>query len=471
MGKLKTFPVSTVVDGRRVIVAGGGEAAGGKLRLLAKTRARVIIHAPRVGAEVEELAQREGYHVIPEWPTVADFEGAALAFIGTDDEAEDRRLAALARRAKVTVNVVDRPELCDVLTPAIVDRAPLSIAISTEGDGPVLAGIIRNRIEDMLPQGLGRLVEMAGSFRDRVAALLPPGNRRLRFWRDYFSDEALALEASRDPAAAQREVMRKLETARAEDGREGHIWLVGAGPGAADLLTMRARRVLAEADVIVFDSLVDEAVLEVGRRDARRVHVGKRKGQHSARQEEINGILVAEAKAGNSVVRLKSGDPMIYGRAGEEIAALREAGVGFDIVPGITAALGAAAEAAIPLTHRKHASSIVFGTGHAAKGEQGIEWANMARHDATLTLYMAKSVADEVAGSLLASGLPGDTPVGAIENVARDGARRFYGRLDELSRLSGMKVDGPVVIFVGRAVAEGEWANAVAFEDAPALAA
>ncbi len=471
MGKLRTFPVSAVVDGRRVVVAGGGGEAGGKLRLLAKTRARVMVYAPEIEAEVADLAGREGWDVIRRWPEAADFDGAALAFVGTGDEAEDRRLAALARQAKVTLNVVDRPDLCDVLTPAIVDRAPLTVAISTEGDGPVLAGIIRNRIEDMLPQGLGALVALAGSFRDRVAALLPPGRRRLAFWRDYFSDEALAAEAARDQAAAQRRVMRKLETARSEAAGDGHVWLVGAGPGAADLLTMRGRRVLSEADVIVFDDLVDAGVLEVGRRDARRIHVGKRKGRHSHGQDEINAILVAEAKAGNSVVRLKSGDPMIYGRAGEEIAALREAGVAFSIVPGITAALGAAAEAAIPLTHRRHASSLVFATGHAARGESGVEWANVARTDATLTLYMARSVADEVASSLMAAGLAADTPVGAVENVGRADGRRFFGRLDELPRLSRMKVDGPVVIFVGRAVAEGEWSEAIAFEDAAALAA
>ena len=211
--------------------------------------------------------------------------------------------------------------------------------------------------------------------------------------------------------------------------------------------------------------------LEVGRRDARRIDVGKRKGRHSASQEEINDILVAQAKAGHSVVRLKAGDPMVYGRAGEEIEALRDADVAFSVVPGITAALGAAAEAAIPLTHRRHASSLVFATGHAATGESGVEWAGIARSDATLSLYMAKSVAHEVAASLLAAGLPADTPVGAVENVSRRNARRFFGRLDELGHLARMKVDGPVVIFVGRAVAEGEWNDAVAFAEAEALAA
>ncbi|ESR22834.1 siroheme synthase CysG [Lutibaculum baratangense] len=471
MDKLKTFPVSTVVAGRRVVVAGGGDEALGKLRLLAKTSAAVEVYAADVEAEVAAFAIENDYTVVPRPAVVADFAGAALAFIGTGDEAEDRRLADLAREAKVTVNVVDRPELCDVLTPAIVNRAPLSIAISTEGDGPVLAGIIRSRIEDMLPQGIGRLVSMAGSMRDRVAELLPPGRRRLRFWRDYFSDEQLAVQAVEDEAVARRSALRKLETARSAADGEGHVWLVGAGPGAADLLTVRARRVLSEADVIVYDSLVDEAVLEAGRRDARRIHVGKRKGRHSARQDEINAVLIAEARSGNSVVRLKAGDPMVYGRAGEEIASLREAGVAFSIVPGITAALGAAAEAAIPLTHREHASSLIFATGHAATGEAGIEWAQVARHDATLSLYMAKSVADEVAAQLMAAGLSPDTPVGAVENVGREDGRRFYGRLDELGRLAGMRVDGPVVIFVGRAVAEGEWAEAVAFAEAEALAA
>jgi uroporphyrin-III C-methyltransferase / precorrin-2 dehydrogenase / sirohydrochlorin ferrochelatase len=472
MGALRTFPVSTVVAGRRVAVVGGGEAAEAKLRLLAKTQALVHVYAPGAEDAVRRLVRDEGWSFHECFPGVADLEGAALAFVATEDEARDRMFGALAREAGVPVNVVDRPDLCDVLTPAFVDRAPVTIAISTEGAAPVLAGILRTRIETLLHPGLGTLARFAGGRRGRVAGMLPPGARRLAFWRRYFASEEMAEAAARGEAAIRRGAVRLLDEARTGDPGPGMVWLVGAGPGAADLLTIRAQRVLAEADVVVHDRLVDAAVLDHVRRDARRVDVGKRKGQPSASQDEINRILVAEARAGHRIVRLKAGDPMIYGRAGEEIAALRAAGIAHAVVPGVTAALGAAAETATPLTHRGHASSLVFATGHAARGTHGIDWDRIAGTDVTLTLYMARSNADEVAASLLQAGLPGDTPVGAVENATRPDARRFFGRLDALGALAGRSdVEGPVVIFVGRAVAEGEWAGALGFASTESLAA
>jgi len=477
MGTLKTFPVSAVVDKKRVIVVGNGEAAAAKVRLLAKTTANVEIFASDPEPDLVSAAIAHAYPIYRfeagegrserRFETDADavdFGGAALAFIATEDEDTDRALADAARAAGVPVNVVDRPELCDVMTPAIVDRAPVTIAISTEGAAPVLAGILRARIEELLTPGTGLLAGLAGELRDRVASLLPPGRKRLAFWRRYFSAEEFAVAATRGAAEVRRRAMRLLEAERSGGDQAGFVWLVGAGPGAADLLTLRARRVLAEADVVVFDSLVEPEVLDVVRRDARRLDVGKRKGHAKASQDEINAILVSEAQAGNKVVRLKAGDPMVYGRAGEEIAALRAAGIEHAVVPGITAALGAAAETATPLTHRKHASALVFATGHAAPGEDGLDYAELARTDASLSLYMAKSVADEVAWSLAEHGLPADTPVAAIENACRPNQRRFFGRLDELPALASREeVAGPVVIFVGRAVAEGDWAGAEAF--------
>ncbi len=464
MGALKTFPVSAIVDNRRVIIAGNGEAAAAKIRLLAKTTAKIEIFAENPEPELRALADATQSLIRNRHATVSDFRGAALAFIATEDEAADRALADMARAAGVPVNVVDRPELCDVLTPAIVDRAPVTIAISTEGAAPVLAGILRARIEEILTPGTGLLAGLAGELRGRVASLLPPGPKRLSFWRTFFSAEEFASAATKGASEVRRRAMKLLEAERNGEAGKGFVWLVGAGPGAADLLTLRARRVLSEADVVVFDSLVEPEVLDVVRRDARRIDVGKRKGAAKASQAEINDILVSEARAGHKVVRLKAGDPMVYGRAGEEIAALREAEIEHAVVPGITAALGAAAETATPLTHREHASALVFATGHAAPGEDGLDWAQLARSDATISLYMARTVADEVAGSLMAHGLSPDTPVAAIENACRPEQRRFFGRLDQLPALASRDdLGGPVVIFVGRAVAEGDWAGAEAF--------
>lgn len=472
MGTLKTFPVSAVVEGRRVVVAGGGESAEAKLRLLAKTAAQVHVFAPHGEPGLLAVAAAEAYPVHTRWPDVADFAGAALAFIATEDEDQDRALSGEARSAGVPVNVVDRPDMCDVLTPAIVDRAPVTIAISTEGAAPVLTSILRAKIEAMLTPGMGLLAAVAATLRDRVGDLLPPGARRLSFWRRYFTSSEFADAATRGAAEIRRRALRLLEEERGAAPSAGFVWLVGAGPGAADLLTLRARNVLAEADVVVFDSLVDAGVMDVVRRDARRIDVGKRKGRASVRQDQINAILVAEAAAGRRVVRLKAGDPMVYGRAGEEIAALREAGVAHAVVPGITAALGAAAETGTPLTHRRLASTLVFATGHVAPGEEGLDWAQIARADATVSLYMAKSVAGEVAGRLVAHGLAPCTPVGAVENACRPDQRRFYGRLDELAGLARRNdVGGPVVIFIGPAVAAGDWAGAEAFAPAAVLAA
>ena len=263
-GKLKTFPVSTLVDGRRVVVVGGGDAAGGKLRLLGEDErgGRDLRRRAGGGRRGRSPRARAGTIVRRDRRTSRTSRARSLAFVGTDDEARDRRFArarARGRRSRSTSSTGRNSATC--ITPAIVDRAPLQVAISTEGDGPVLAGIIRNRIEDMLPQGLGSLVSLAGSLRERVAALLPPGRRRLKFWRDYFSDETLAARgrARRPTARAAGAAGSSTRHGPRRQG-EGHVWLVGAGPGAADLLTMRARRVLSEADVIVFDSLVDEAV-------------------------------------------------------------------------------------------------------------------------------------------------------------------------------------------------------------------
>ncbi|MCT8972771.1 siroheme synthase CysG [Microbaculum marinisediminis] len=472
MGKLKTFPVSAVVDGRRVIIAGNGEAAAAKLRLLAKTSAEIEVHAPRPEPALASLLASVPSSHRRVWPDKNRFATAALAFIATEDEIHDRALADLARAAGVPVNVVDRPELCDVLTPAIVDRAPVTVAISTEGAAPVLAGLLRAKIEDMLTPGTGRLATLAGELRGRVAALLPPGRARLDFWRAYFTGEEMAVAATNGAAALRRSVAKLLESRRPGDPGQGFVWLVGAGPGAADLLTLRARRVLAQADVVVHDGLIEPEVLDVVRRDARRIDVGKRKGRANASQAEINAILIAEAKAGHRTVRLKAGDPMVYGRAGEELAALRQADIAHAVVPGITAALGAAADTATPLTHRAHASALVFATGHAAPGADGLDWAELARSDATISLYMARSVADEVANALISHGLSPDTPVAAVENACRPHQRRFFGRLDRLPALAGRgDVTGPVVIFVGRAVAEGDWADAESFAAKAALAA
>ncbi len=392
--KLGVFPAFHKVAGRRVVIVGGGAEAAAKIRLLAETRAEIVVYAATLGQEAgADLIAAHG-----DWrgafPSVADLTGAALVFAATGSEESDREVCALARSAGVPINVVDRPELCDFYTPALVNRAPLAVAIGSEGVAPVLTRHVRARIEGLLAPAFGDLAALADRLRDRVGHAFASVADRRRYWARFFSGPVAEKVFAGRADEAEDEALRALEI---DPAWSGHVSLVGAGPGAEDLLTLRAQRALQEADVIVYDRLVPEAIVAQGRRDARRIHVGKAKGAHAVSQDEINRLLVSEAKAGRRVVRLKSGDPLIFGRAGEEMAALRAANVSFDIVPGITAAFAAAAEAEIPLTLRETSSSLVFATGHDADGETLPDWAGLALRGATVAVYMGRTVAASVA--------------------------------------------------------------------------
>ena len=465
--KLAVFPAFHKVDGRRVVVVGGGAMAAGKVRLLAETKAEIVVFA-------ETLDKETGADLIAahaDWrarlPTRADFDGAALAFAATGSEAGDREVWALAHQAGVPVNVVDRPELCDFFTPALVNRAPLAVAVGTEGVAPVLSRHVRARIEGLLAPAFGDLAALAARLRARVKEKRATVADRRRFWARFFSGAIAENVFAGRLDAAEAEALRILDGGASHPG---HVSLVGAGPGAEDLLTLRAQRALQEADVIVYDKLVPEAVVAQGRREARRVFVGKAKGERGLAQDQINALLVREAEAGNRVVRLKSGDPLIFGHAGEEIAALRAAGVSFDIVPGVTAALAAAAETEIPLTlrgegtdgdGRRGASALVFATGHDCRGETLPGWAGLALEGATVAVYMGRTVAGRVAERLIAAGLSPATPVAVIENASRQDRRAYAGRLDELRLLVARPdLSGPVLIVIGDVVAEGAVAGA-----------
>ncbi len=452
--RLSTFPAFHKVEGRRVVVVGGGREAAAKLRLLAETSAELILFAPEL--EDEAAADVAATHAVhhPRWPVAADLESAALVFAATGELVEDSLVRDLAKAAGIPVNVVDRPDLCDFYVPALVNRAPLSVAISTEGAAPVLARHVRAKIEQMLAPAVGDLAHLAEGLRERVSASIPSGDARRRFWAHFFSGPAAAKVLAGQIEGADAEATSAIE-ATAARGLVGHVSLVGAGPGAEDLLTLRAVRLLQEADVIVYDKLVPEAVVAMGRRDALRIYVGKAKGMHAASQDEINAILVREAKDGRRVVRLKSGDPLVFGRAGEEMAALRAAGIPFDIVPGVTAAIAAAAENEIPLTLRDVASTFVIATGHDMRGDTLPEWAGLALAGSTIAVYMGRSVASKVAARLIENGLAASTPVAVIENASREDRKAYAGRLDELAAIADRpEIDGPVVIIVGRVIAE-----------------
>lgn len=455
--KLNAFPVFMKLDGEAVVIVGDGDEALAKARLLSQSSARLRIVAENAEPALAQWIEQNNTDLINEAYHENQLAGAKLVFAASGDAALDKRISEDARRLGICVNAVDRPELCDFYTPAIVNRAPVCVAIGTEGAGPVLSQSIRARIDRMLSPSLGSLASLAESLRGSVERLLPKGAARRRFWNEFFQGEP----------ARQMEIgtFEEAQTAAAElllrrEGVSGHVALVGAGPGAEDLLTLRAQRHLMDADVIVYDALVPEAIVAMGRRDAERLPVGKRKGCHSKSQSEINELLVTLAQAGKRVVRLKSGDPLVFGRAGEEMAALRDANISYEIVPGVTSAFAAAADFELPLTLRGVTSSLVFTTGHDLKGGSLPDWAKLAISGATVAVYMGHSVAADVAGRLIDAGLSPDTAVAVVENASLGERRRFHGTLADLPSLQDRSdLDGPVMTIIGDAVAGANFAQ------------
>lgn len=454
IAKLNAFPVFLRVEGRIVTIVGGGEQALAKARLLAQSSATIRIVArdpsPALGAWI---AEHGAIHLAADYHP-DQLASSALVFAASGDETLDRRVGDDARARGIPVNAVDRPELCDFYTPAIVNRAPVCIAIGTEGAAPVLAQSIRARIEQLLSPSLGALAALAASLRETTERVLPKPLRR-PFWSAFFAGApAQAMEVGHADEARQAAV----ELLRRQRAGAGSVALVGAGPGAEDLITLRAQRHLMEADVIVHDALVPDAVIAMGRRDAERIGVGKRKGCHSKSQAEINALLVSLAREGRRVVRLKSGDPLVFGRAGEEMQALRDAGVRYEIVPGVTAALAAAAGFELPLTLRGVSSSLVFTTGHDLRGKTLPDWARLAIDGATVAIYMGRSIAAEVAARLIDAGLSPDTAVAVVENASRAERRLFHGTLNDLPSLElRSDLSGPVMTIIGDAVAGGNF--------------
>lgn len=469
--RLRFFPISFDVAERPVIVIGNGERALQKLRLLRRSHARLVIHAdaPDIALRAYiETACVAWHATIPLAFAPAD---AALIFVATDDPELDVTLAQQARHARIPVNVVDRAELSDFTVPAIVDRAPIAVAISTDGSAPILAQRLRAAIEAMLAPQLGRVATLAAVLRGSVARRIPDMAARRRYWATFFDGPAGEAALAGDEAQARRRAIRALDHGSAARDH-GKVFLVGAGPGAEDLLTLRAQRILQTADAIVHDDLVPPGVIDMGRRDAQRHPVGKRKGRHSAVQDDINTLLIRLAREGQRVVRLKAGDPMVFGRAGEEIAALRSAGVACEVVPGITAALAAAADVGASLTQRGTASSLVIATGHGADNAEPEGWEAGALAGATVALYMGRSIAGRIAARAIKAGLAPSTPVIAIENAGRFDRRIIAGTLIDLPALATRTdVTGPVLILIGAAMAAADIAGAEEFASRQCLVA
>jgi len=449
--QLSVFPAFVRVEGKIAGVFGNGDEAFAKVRLLSNTRARIVAYTDRPEADYHAHLIANRIETVRAAFAPEQVEGATLVFAATGAAAADRAIVDAARAAKVPANAVDQPDYCDFYTPALVNRAPVAVAIGTEGAGPVLAQMIRAQVDQLLAPSLGRLAELAVSYRGRVEHALEKGATRRLFWRRFFSGAVSDAVSNENMPQAQHLADELLLSA---DKAEGRIWLVGAGPGAADLMTLRAQRVMMEADVIVYDALVPQEIVDMGRRDAERLSVGKRKNCHSKSQEEINDLLVYLGREGKRVVRLKSGDPLVYGRAGEEMAALRAAGIAYEVVPGITSAFAAAADFELPLTLRGVASSLVFTTGHDLTGDVLPDWASLAVSGATIAVYMGRTVAASVAERLMRAGIAPETTVAVIENASRADRRLLHGTLRDLPDLQNRdELTGPVMVIIGDAVA------------------
>jgi uroporphyrin-III C-methyltransferase / precorrin-2 dehydrogenase / sirohydrochlorin ferrochelatase len=467
IGRLARLPAFFALDEKRAVVAGGSAAAAWKAELLSAAGARVDVYAATPTEEMRALAASppRGPVAICEraW-NAGDFAGAALAVADCAGDVEAAAFAAAARAAGVPVNVIDRPASCDFSFGAIVNRSPLVIGISTDGAAPVFGQAIRARIEALIPKGFARWAEAARAWRPRVRAQALPFRRRRNVW-ERFAERAISA-----PDAAPNDADLDALLAAPNAAESGSVVLVGAGPGDPELLTLRAVRALQSAEVILFDDLVSADILDFARREAKKMLVGKTGHAPSCRQDDINSLMISLAKAGRRVVRLKGGDPMIFGRADEEIAACRAAGIAVEVVPGITTAQGAASRLAVSLTRRGEARRVQYVTGHGRDGKlpADIDWASLADPTATTIVYMPAKTLPELAARAVAAGLDPNTPALAVERATRADERVTAATIAELpARLAAEPPTGPVVVMIGRVFADYV-AEFAADDEAPA---
>ena len=455
MAPLAKLPVFWGLEGKRVIVAGGSDAAAWKAELLAACGAEVHVYAEDLTETFGQLVRRGAEHPQgrfvhhPRMWNAEVLNGATLAVADCEEEAEAEAFFHGALRAGVPVNVIDKPAFCQFQFGSIVNRSPVVVSISTDGAAPILAQAIRRRIETLLPQSLKGWAELAQSMREKINARLAPGQQRRAFW-ERFVDRAFA--GSNTPEEAVGGALLREAERLSEAPAIGRVTLVGAGPGDAELLTLKAMRALQAADVILFDDLVSDDVLELARREAKRMLVGKRGGRESCKQEDINAMMIKFAEAGKRVVRLKSGDPMIFGRAGEEIACLEQEGIPVDVVPGITSASAMASRLGVSLTHRDHAQGVRFVTGHSRKGilPDNLDWRALADSSTTTIYYMSGRTAGEIAARLMAAGMNSTMPVVIVSAVSRPNERRWSGSLSDMpAAMAEIGIDEPVLIGIG----------------------
>ncbi len=442
------LPIFQKVTGRRCLVVGGGTVGARKAAVLLEAGARVRVVAPEIDEELKASANVEAVTARFE---AAHLDGVMLIIAATNDREVNKQVSELAQARNIPVNVVDDPELCSFIMPAIMDRSPLMVAFSSGGASPVLTRMMRGKLETVIPQSYSRLASFAERFREEVKLRVTNPAKRRIFWENVFDGVVAEKVLAGDETSA--EAMLEQMLADEDNIVRGEVYLVGAGPGDPDLLTFRALRLMQKADVVVYDALVSKPIVDMTRRDAERIYVGKKRDDHTLPQEEINLLLVRLAKEGKRVLRLKGGDPFIFGRGGEEIETLAAEGVAFQVVPGITAASGVASYAGIPLTHRDHAQSCVFVTGHLKDGTMNLDWEQLARPRQTVVVYMGLHGLDTLCAKLIEHGLPDTTPIAIVQHGTQPTQRVITGTLATLPAIAEReKPQAPTLIIVGGVV-------------------
>lgn len=451
------LPIFLDVRGKKIVVTGGGGVAARKTEMALRAGARVTVFAAELGQEFRaELTAHANFSFKRGFPGPDDLAGAIVAYGGEENYEKDKRLYELAKGAGVLANVADTVDLCDFISPAIFDRSPLIAAISSSGASPLLTRVIKAQLESAIPAGFGELSAFMGGFREEAGRRIGDPVQRRRFWEDVIEGPVASRFLAGDAAGARAALMAKLEAASggaAAHAQTGEVYLVGAGPGDPDLLTFRAHRLMQRADVALYDRLIGPRILNLVRRDAERIYVGKEPQDHTLAQGDISRMLVRLAKEGKRVLRLKGGDPFIFGRGGEEIEELAKEGIPFQVVPGVTAAAGCAAYAGIPLTHRDHAQTCVFVTGHGKDGKLDLNWDALLQPRQTIAVYMGLSSIGKLMQEFLARGMRADMPAAVIDNGTRQRQRVVTGALADIAaKTQAAALKGPAIIIIGTVV-------------------
>jgi uroporphyrin-III C-methyltransferase/precorrin-2 dehydrogenase/sirohydrochlorin ferrochelatase len=434
-------------------VVGGGKVAARKIQLLQRAGAKVTVVSPRSCDEVLAYADAGSISYVHRDFQDEDLDDMVLVIAATSNKSVNRRIAELADSQRIPVNVVDSPKLCSFIVPSMVDRSPVQVAVSTGGSSPVLARLLRARLEGFIPAAYGRLARLVDDYRQSVKARFSDPAQRRYFWENVLQGRVAELLFAGQEDKARVALERAIDDADDNFVTVGEVYLVGAGPGDPDLITFRALRLMQQADVVVYDRLVSQPILDMVRRDAEMIYAGKARDQHTLSQESINQLLVRLAQEGKRVLRLKGGDPFIFGRGGEEIETLAEQGIPFQVVPGITAAAGCASYAGIPLTHRDYAQSCSFVTGHLKDGSVDLDWERLARPAQTLVFYMGLHSIPVLSRELIAHGLPGDTPVALVQQGTTRDQKVYIESLASLPELAASGIlKPPTIIIVGQVV-------------------